>query len=212
MPACRCKPVGRQPPPQPGRQGLLAVLGAAAGLLLLTGGYLWSLGGTSPPRPAPIGGPFTLTAANGETITDQSFRGRYVLIYFGYTSCQDVCPLTLNAVAEALDVLGPKASRLQPLFVTVDPQRDTPEILRRYVADFSDRLLGLTGTPDQLRRMRQEYRVTSTVHPGRTGSVGYTVDHSSVLYLLGPDGRFLAPVRADESGAEMARDIAGHFS
>ncbi len=212
MPTCKCKPRRRRPLPKPERRGLLTVLGSVAGLLLLAGGYLWSLGGTSPPRAATIGGPFTLTAANGQTITDQSFRGRYVLVYFGYTSCQDVCPLTLNAVADAMDVLGAKASRLQPLFVTVDPQRDTPDILGRYVAGFSPRLLGLTGTPGQLRQMQHDYRVTSIVHPGSAGSVGYTVDHSSVLYLLGPDGRYLAPVRADESGAEMARDIAGHLS
>jgi protein SCO1/2 len=212
MPTCKCKPMQRRPPPKAGRTGLLAVLGGVAGLLLLVAGYLWSLGGTVPPRSATIGGPFTLMAAGGQTVTDQSFRGRYVLVYFGYTSCQDVCPLTLDAVADALVVLGPKAERVQPLFVTVDPQRDTPEILGRYVAGFTPRLLGLTGTAAQLRQMQQNYRVTSIVHPGSAGSVGYTIDHSSVLYLLGPDGRYLAPVRADESGAEMAHDIARHLS
>ena len=207
MPTCRCKPTRRPPSAKPERRGLLAVLGAIAGLLLLTGGYLWFLGGTAPPRSAGVGGPFTLTAANGQTVTERSFQGRYVLVYFGYTSCQDVCPLTLGAVAHAMDVLGPEANRIQPLFVTVDPQRDTPDVLGRYVAGFSPRLLGLTGTSDQLRRMRQDYRVTSIVHPGSAGSAGYTVDHSSVLYLLGPDGHYLAPIRADETGAE---DSARH--
>ena len=142
-------------------------------------------------------------------MTEQSFRGRYVLVYFGYTSCEDVCPLTLGAVAQAMDVLGPKAMQVQPLFVTVDPQRDTPDVLGRYVAAFGPKLLGLTGTPDQLRQMQQVYRVTSVRHPG---AAGYTVDHSSVLYLLGPDGRYLAPIRADETGAEMAHDIARRLS
>ncbi len=211
MPACKCdKPQGK--PRKPDRSGLLVILGAASCVLLLAGGYLWMLGGTAPPRQATIGGPFTLTAPNGQTVTDQSFRGRYVLVYFGYTSCEDVCPVTLSAVADALDVLGPKASRVQPLFVTVDPQRDTPDLLGRYVAEFSPRLLGLTGTPDELRQMQQRYRVTSITHPGGAGSAGYTVDHSSVLYLLGPDGRYLAPIRADESGTDMARDIARHLS
>ncbi len=188
------------------------MLGGVAGLLLLAGLYLWSLGGPAPLHPAGVGGPFTLTAADGQTVTERSFQGRYVLIYFGYTACQDVCPVTLSAVADAMDVLGPWGGRIQPVFVTVDPQRDTPDVLGRYVAGFTPRLLALTGTPDQLRHMQQEYRVTSIAHPGTAGSAGYTVDHSSVLYLIGPDGRYLAPIRADETGPEMARDIARHLS
>ena len=209
MPACRCKPKRREPPPKPDRKGLLAMLGGAACLLLLASGYLSLLGGPAPPRAPAVGGPFALTADDGRTVTDQSFRGRYVLLYFGYTSCQDVCPVTLSAVAEALDVLGPAAARVQPLFVTVDPQRDTPDVIRRYVEAFTPRLVGLTGTPGQLRQMEQSYRVTSTTHPG---GAGYTIDHSSVLYLIGPDGRFLAPIRADETGQAMASDIAGHLA
>ena len=147
MPTCRCKPK------PPNRRGLLTVLAAVAGLLLLTGGYLWFLGGTAPSSPTTVGGPFALTAASGEPVTDQSFRGRYVLLYFGYTSCQDVCPVTLTSVAAALDLLGPRAVRVQPLFVTVDPQRDTQEVLRRYVSAFTPRLVGLTGTPRQIRHM-----------------------------------------------------------
>jgi protein SCO1/2 len=120
--------------------------------------------------------------------------------------------MTLSAVADALDVLGSKAARVQPLFVTVDPQRDTPEVLRRYVAGFTPRLLGLTGTQSQILHMEQNYRVSSAVHPGNPGPAGYTMDHSSVLYLMGPDGVFLAPIRADEGGQEMANDIARHLS
>ena len=216
MPECKCKP-SRPGQPKPGPRALPTLLVAAAGLLLMAGLYLWILGGTAPPQTAAIGGPFRLTSADGRTVTDQSFRGRYVLVYFGYTACQDVCPLTLGAVAAALDELGARGGRVQPLFVTVDPRRDTPEVLRQYVASFSPRLIGLTGTPDQLHSMRQGYRVTGIVHPGSAGPGGaataeYTIDHSSLLYLLGPDGRYLAPIRADESGAEMARDIAGHLS
>ena len=209
MPTCRCKPKRGGPPPKRDRKGLVAVLGAAACLLLLASGYLWMLGGPAPPRAAVIGGPFALTAGDGRAVTDQSFRGRYVLLYFGYTSCQDVCPVTLSALAGALDTLGPQAARVQPLFVTVDPERDTPDVVRRYVEAFTPRLVGLTGTPGQIRQMEQSYRVTSTIHPGMPG---YTVDHSSVLYLLGPDGRYLAAIRADETGREMASDIAGHLA
>ena len=198
--------------PTPDRRGLFAVCGAASALLLLAGGYLWVLQGPAPQHPATIGGPFALTAADGGTVTDQSYRGHYVLLYFGYTACEDVCPVTLSAVADALDVLGSRAARVQPLFVTVDPARDTPDVLRRYVAAFTPRLVGLTGTDAQLHQMEQSYRVTSVTHPGHGGAAGYTVDHSSVLYLIGPDGRYLAPIRADESGREMANDIAGHLS
>ncbi len=212
MPTCKCKPAQRRKLPDPGRQRLLTLLGATAGLLLLAGGLLSLAGGPSAPRSAAIGGPFALTAADGHAVTDKTFRGRYVLVYFGYASCRDVCPETLSAVADALDVLGPKAARVQPLFVTVDPQRDTPALLGRYVAGFSPRLLGLTGTPGQLREMQQGYHVTSVVHPGGTSPADYTVDHSSVLYLLGPDGRYLAPIRADESGTDMARDIGRYLS
>ena len=194
------------------RQALLTVLGGGGALLLLTAGYLWMLGGTTPPRQAVIGGPFTLTAMNGTTVTDATFHGSYVLVYFGYSNCMDVCPTTLTAVADALDVLGPTAARVQPVFVTVDPQRDTPDVLRRFTALFTPRLVGLTGTQDQIRQMQHNYRVSNVVHPGAAGRMGYTVDHSSVLYLIGPDGRYLAPIRADESGSKMASDITRHMS
>jgi protein SCO1/2 len=186
------------------------MLGAAA-LLLLTGGYLWLLGGTAP-RPASIGGPFQLTADNGQVVTDRSYAGRYLLVYFGYSSCRDVCPATLSAVGDAMDALGAKAGRVQPLFITVDPHRDTPAVLARYVAHFTPLLVGLTGTPRQLRQVQLEYRVTSVAHRDDAGTLDYTVDHSSVLYLIGPDGGFLAPIPADETGAAMAAAIAKHMS
>jgi len=186
------------------RRGLVALLGAGAVLLLVAGFYLWLLGGTRPPRAAAIGGPFELTAADGRVVTDRSFRGRYLLVYFGYTSCRDVCPTTLSAMATAMGALGPRAARIQPLFITLDPGRDTPAVLRGYVAAFAP-LIGLTGTTLQLRQVQQEYRVSSIFH-------GTTIDHSSVLYLVDPEGRFLVPIRADESGAEMANDIGRYLS
>jgi protein SCO1 len=196
---------------RPNRRGFLAVLGTAAGLLLLAGGYLWFLGGPTPRAGAAIGGPFQLTAANGDTVTDRSFAGRYLLVYFGYSACRDVCPTTLSAVADALDMLGTKANRVQPLFITVDPRRDTPAVLGQYVANFSPRLVGLTGTPRQLRQVQQEYRVTSVIHTDAAGAADYTVDHSSVLYLMGPDGHYVGLIAADESGPAMAASIAKHL-
>ena len=199
MPACKRRD----------RQGLAALLGITAGLLVLAGGFLWMLGGAGPPVGGGIGGPFRLQASDGRVVTERSFPGRTLLIYFGYASCQDVCPVTLGAVADALQALGGRGDRIQPLFITVDPVRDTPEVLQGYVAGFSPRLLGLTGTPDELRRVQREYRIASSVHPG--GVVDPAIDHTSVLLLVGPDGRLLAPIRADEGGAAMAADIARHL-
>ncbi len=198
--------------PRQDHRGLIAALCGAACLLLLTGGYLWLLGGSSPTRSGGIGGPFTLTAADGRPITDRSFRGRYLLVYFGYTACRDVCPLTLATLGNALDALGAKADRVQPLFITVDPERDTPDVLRGYVAAFSPRLLGLTGTARQIRQVEAAYRVRTVAHPHGAGGLDTTLDHSSVLLLIGPDGRYLAPIPADETSADMAADIARRLS
>lgn len=145
--------------------GLLAVL------LLALAGYLWlgvpgSDKQTASEQPA-IGAPFTLVNAAGHTVTDRDFRGKYMLIYFGYTFCPDVCPTTLNALAGALEKLGPRADRVQPLFITVDPKRDTPSIIGQYTAAFGARIIGLTGTSEQIATVEKEYRVYAAEH--RTG-------------------------------------------
>jgi protein SCO1 len=183
------------------------VIGVLLAVLLIgTGGYLW-LGSGSTPGRSLIGGPFTLEDGNGKTVTDRSFRGKYMLVYFGYTFCPDVCPTTLNAVADAMDRLGPKADRVQPLFITVDPKRDTPPVVKEYAAAFGPRMIGLTGTPAQIEAVAKEYRVYYKER--RTGSgPDYLMDHSSVLYLIGPDGGFVAPIRADQSGEEIAKIVA----
>ena len=127
-----------------------------------------------------------------------------MLVYFGYTFCPDVCPTTLNSVADALDKMGAKADRMQPLFITVDPKRDTPAVVKQYAAAFSPRLVGLTGSPEQIAAAAKAYRVYYAEHRTGPGPDDYSMDHSSVLYLMGPDGRFIAPLRADQTGAEMA--------
>ncbi len=190
---------------------LAAPVGIVLGLLLLTAAYLWALGGPGAHRVAAIGGAYELTAADGQTVTDRSFAGRYRLIYFGYSACRDICPTTLNEVGRAMELLGDRASSIQPLFITVDPEHDTPEVLRSYLSAFTPRLVGLTGTPVQIHRVQQEYWLASTIHPNTNGR-GYVVDHGSVLYLMGPEGHYVAPIRADETGAEMATDIARHLS
>jgi cytochrome oxidase Cu insertion factor (SCO1/SenC/PrrC family) len=182
--------------------GLIGLL--AAVLILGTGAFFWLSGGGSASL---VGGPFVLQDGNGKQVTDRDFRGKYMLVYFGYTFCPDVCPTTLNEVSEALDHLGAKADKLQPIFITVDPKRDTPAVVKQYAAAFTPKLLGLTGTADEIAKVANEYRVYYAEHRTGPGPNDYTMDHSSVLYLMGPDGQFIAPIRTDETGPEIAADL-----
>ena len=198
------------PKPLP-RRLLPLVVGVVAALLLVGAAAIYWVGNparSAATQAASIGGPFTLTNAQGKSVTNADFRGRYLLVYFGYTFCPDVCPTTLNDVAQALDKLGSKADRLQPLFITVDPARDTPAVISQYTAAFTPRLEGLTGTPAQIATVAKEYRVYYAPH--RTGPKpdDYTMDHSSVLYVMGPDGGFLGVIRADEGPDAIARDLS----
>jgi len=187
----------------PSNSTVYAIIGLLLAILLLAaGGYLFLSG--SPPAALTVGGPFALIDGDGKPVTDQTWRGKYMLVYFGYTYCPDVCPTTLTSVAAALDKLGPKADQIQPLFITVDPKRDTAAVVKQYAAAFSPRLIGLTGTPEQIAVAAKEYRVYYAEHRTGPGPDDYSMDHSSVLYLMGPDGRFIAPVRADQDGPEIA--------
>jgi protein SCO1/2 len=174
-------------------------------LLVGAAGFLWLSGNGN--NPMGIGGPFTLEDGSGKPVTDRDFRGKYMLVYFGYTFCPDVCPTTLTAVADAMDRLGPAAARIQPLFITVDPMRDTPAVVKQYAAAFGPRIEGLTGTPDEIAKVAREYRVYYAEHRTGPGPDDYSMDHSSVLYLMSPSGAFIAPVRADQSGDEIAANL-----
>jgi len=197
-----------QPPSQATRRPALiyGAIGLVAALLILgTGTFVWlTQGGTA----SLVGGPFTLENGSGQLVTDRNFRGKYMLVYFGYTFCPDVCPTTLSEVADAMDKLGAKADRLQPIFISVDPKRDTPDVVKQYAAAFGPRLIGLTGTPEQIAAVAKEYRVYYAEHRTGPGPNDYSMDHSSVLYLMGPDGKFVAPIRPDENGTEMAADLS----
>lgn len=184
--------------------GVAAALLVGAAAIVLVGGPV-----TSPPvvQTADVGGPFTLTNGAGQAVTNDTFRGKYLLVYFGYTFCPDVCPTTLNDVAQALDKMGPAANRLQPLFITIDPARDTPAVVRQYTAAFSPRLEGLTGTADQIAAVAKEYHVYYAKHANGSNPADYTMDHSSVLYVMGPDGNFIGVIRADQGADAIARDL-----
>jgi protein SCO1 len=194
--------------PGPGSSRVVyALIGVLLAVLLLgAGGMMW-FGGQKAGMPT-VGGPFALENGEGKPVTDRDFRGHYMLVYFGYTYCPDVCPTTLTAVADAMDKLGQKANEVQPLFITVDPKRDTPPVVKQYASAFGPRVIGLTGSQDQIAAVAKEYRVYYAEHRTGPGPNDYSMDHSSILYLMGPDGQFIAPIRADQSGDDMAKAIA----
>jgi protein SCO1 len=191
----------------PSNNTVYAIIGLLVSVMLLAAGaYLFMSG--SQPAALTVGGPFALIDGDGHPVTDQTWHGKYMLVYFGYTFCPDVCPTTLNAVADALDKMGAKADRIQPLFITVDPKRDTPAVVKQYAAAFGTRIIGLTGSSEQIAAAAKEYRVYYAEHRTGPGPDDYSMDHSSVLYLMGPDGRFIEPVRADQTGPEIAAVLA----
>jgi protein SCO1/2 len=136
-----------------------------------------------------VGGPFTLTDATGRKRSDSEFRGKLMIVYFGYTYCPDVCPADLMAITQALDALGPAAEGIQPIFITVDPERDT-RVLRDYVAAFHPSLIGLTGSPEEIRKVANAYKAFYAKVPmERSGD--YSIDHAGVIYLMGRAGEYL---------------------
>jgi protein SCO1/2 len=191
-----------------GLLGLIALAAAGfAGVLL---------SGARPPFLRPymtgaIGGPFTLVADDGKTVTERTYRGKWLLVFFGYTHCPDVCPATLNTIAAALRQLGPEASRVQPLFITVDPRRDTPQVLANYVKAFDPRIVGLTGTANQIAAVAREYKVYFSADETAQDR-DYQVDHSAFVYLINPEGKFVqlfgGTVSENEIAARLRRLIA----
>jgi protein SCO1/2 len=163
--------------------------------------------GPSAPFPFEIGGPFELTDHRGREVTDQDFRGSHMLVFFGYTNCERICPVGLERMVEALDLLGEAGAGVQPLLITVDPARDTVEALAAYVAKIHPRLIGLTGTPEQLAAAAKAYRVESE-EVGKSWKGGPVIAHGSYITLMGPDGRFatlLPPVLDSAAMAETIR-------
>jgi protein SCO1/2 len=155
-----------------------------------------------------VGGPFKLTDQSGKTVSDTDFRGRYMLIYFGFTFCPIVCPTELQAISAAMDALGQKADKVAPIFITIDPERDTVQVLSTYVKQFHPKLVGLTGTPDQIRAVaRDEYKVYYAKVEDPTSSAGYTFDHFDAVFLMGPDGKFVTFFPPGTTPEKMAARI-----
>jgi protein SCO1 len=159
--------------------------------------------------PVAIGGPFTLTSPDGTSVTEQTYRGKWLLVYFGFTSCPDSCPTALLEISAALEKLGPDADKLQPLFITVDPQRDTPVVMGNYIQSFDSRIVGLTGTPQQIAAVAQDYGVYYAPRKNGPGADDYVMDHSTYLYLMGTEGEFVRGFDADASGEHIAEAVRG---
>jgi cytochrome oxidase Cu insertion factor (SCO1/SenC/PrrC family) len=139
-----------------------------------------------------ISGAFRLVDSEGRERSDTEFRGKLMLVEFGYTFCPDVCPLGLQLIADVIDQLGPAGAEIQPLFITVDPDRDTPEALRSYTNHFSPRIVPLTGTREQIDAAAKSFRVYYKLGPDKATNPNYLVDHSAILYVIGRDGKYLA--------------------
>ena len=154
-----------------------------------------------------VGGPFSLTDQDGRKVTDKDFRGHYMLVFFGYTYCPDLCPTELQVMSAALDKLGAKADDIQPIFITFDPQRDTPEVLKQYVTNFHPRLIGLTGTPEQVAAAAKAYRVYYSKLGNSSGPETYLMDHSTITYLMDKQGKFLKHFSYSTDASAMSQDL-----
>jgi len=152
-----------------------------------------------------IAGHFTLTTLDGRSVSDESYRGKWLVLYFGYTFCPDACPTTLNSIGAALDGLGALADRVQPLFITVDPERDTAAAMTEYLKSFDPRIIGLRGAPEEVAAAAKQYHVYFRARP--LGNGEYTVDHSSFIYVIAPNGAFAKLLTADLPGHQLAAEL-----
>jgi len=188
---------------------LLALFGAWLTIALTANRNAIETSDTS--SPVAIGGPFTLVDTHGKTVTDRTYRGKWMLIYFGYTFCPDACPTALNNISVALERLGSSADTIQPLFITVDPKRDTPQVMSNYLKSFDPRIVGLTGSKSQTDAAAHAYRVYVSAQQAEKGD--YLVDHSAYIYVMNPQGKFVTVIPGDLAGDKMAdklRTIMAH--
>lgn len=202
-------------------RALQITLAVLVGLLLALGFVYWQAGqdaarvqdlkqqaaSFSPDQPVPpptakIGGPFTLTDMNGKTVHDTDFRGKYLLIYFGYTYCPDMCPTGLQSIAKTMDLLGDKAGKVQPLFITIDPARDTAAKMKDYCASFHPSIVGLTGTAEQTAAIAKEYEVYYA-RGEQVDEDDYIMDHSSLIYVMDDQGRFITTANENVDPAHL---------
>jgi len=154
-----------------------------------------------------IGGPFELVGKDGKPVTDQDFRGRYMLVFFGFTHCPDICPAELQVMSTALDDLGSDADKVVPIFITLDPERDTPEAVNAYVENFGPNFVGLSGSPEAIAKAAKAYRVTYKKFQDESMGDNYSIDHSALVYLMGPDGQFVTHIPYGTPPEKMAETL-----
>ncbi|RXH00105.1 SCO family protein [Bradyrhizobium zhanjiangense] len=172
------------------------------GLLVM----FWAMGGVSKvAQPAAIGGPFQLTDQNGKAVTDKSLKGKPTLIFFGYTHCPDVCPTSLFEISEVLRAMGKDADKVNAIFISVDPERDTPAAMKDYLTSFDPHLEGLSGDPAEVAKVITSYRVYAKKVPTKDGD--YTMDHTALIYLMDRDGRFVSPFNLKRTPEEAAAEL-----
>ncbi len=190
---------------------LLVLAAFLTGLVIFLGVFLFATGnlggGSGAPGASAIGGPFQLTDQNGKTITDADIKGRPHLVFFGYTHCPDVCPATLFEVSELMRVLGKDADRAGALFITVDPERDTPAALKDYLSSFDPRLRAATGNRAAIDAAEKAYRVYAKKVPSEKDKDDYSMDHTALVYLMDKQGRFVAPFSLKRTPAEAAAEL-----
>jgi protein SCO1/2 len=192
------------------------LLGSLLVAALLAGAYLWRLGdgqGTGAVQTvsgeAEIGGPFTLTDQNGMRVSDTDFRGRHMLVFFGFTYCPDICPTTLSILSAALEEIGPLSDQVVPILISVDPARDTPEVMKPYLSAFGEEFVGLTGTKEEIDDVVAAYRAYYQMDGE---GEDYMVNHSTVVYLMDENGVFLSHYALDMGPDAIAADLTRRLS
>jgi protein SCO1 len=192
---------------------LLLICGAFLAGLVLFSSIILIVGGRNPVSvvlpSAAIGGPFQLLDQDAKPVSEQDFKGKPLLVFFGFTHCPDICPTELFDMSEVLRKLGPDADRVAMLFITVDPERDTPAVMKDYLSSFEPQIRGLTGDTAAIAAVEKSYRVYAKKVPLDGGE--YTMDHSAILYLMDKNGRFVAPFNLKRRPEESAADLRRYF-
>lgn len=174
------------------------------GVLFLVGGFRTNVTASSS-----IGGPFQLTDQTGATVSEKSLQGKPTLMFFGFTHCPDICPTSLFEISEVLRAMGPDAGRINAYFVSVDPERDTPAVMKSYLQSFDPHLKGLSGSSEDVAKVIKAYRVYAKKVPLKDGD--YTMDHTAAVYLLDREGRFVAPFNLKQTPQQAAADLKRYF-
>lgn len=192
---------------RPSRSVLLPLAAFVAGLVVISVALVMTLVPQHPQSgPSSIGGPFTLVNQDGATVTERDFAGKPYLMFFGFTHCPDVCPTTLQQISDVLAALGPKADTLKVAFVSVDPERDTPDSLKTYLSSFDPRIVGLTGSPEQVAAAVKTFRAYAKKVPSQGGD--YTMEHTALVYLMDARNGFVGAVNLNRPAAETAAELS----